>query len=200
MEAKYWLLNKLANEQEINSKEQIESISNRINYQLARIGKEGKIITTSIPALAVFKAIDEVANETNKLPKKEAYQYKSKMGNAILRKGIVLNKPKILSELGNQSETTETTEVIKPKKVDLLGESKWDCIWNGSTREMKVEDKEWLDKIHLRQVDIQSGDSLKVKLTTTYGYDKDSKTRTTYTITKVLGIIPPDETLQLSLL
>jgi hypothetical protein len=200
LKGKYWLLQKLTNAATIDSKEQLDAISNVVNKEIDEIGKKAGIVTTGISSHAVLNSIDELTQETNKLPKKEAYEFKSKLGNAILRAGIKLNKPKILSELGEKIEINNTTEVIKPKKVDLLGESKWECIMDGKTREMKVEHKEWLEKYQHRQVNIQSGDSLRVKLKTTYSYNANtSKIKVTYDITEVLNIIKPDGTTQLTI-
>jgi len=93
-----------------------------------------------------------------------------------------------------------TTEVIKPKKIDLLGTSKWDCIMDGKTREMKVEDNSWLERYHKREIDIQSGDSLRVKLKTTYSYNTNSsKTKITYDIVEIFDVIKPDGTTQLTI-
>lgn len=198
LEAKYLVLSLLSSNEEIDSVEQLERIALRINKGLDKIAKGKSVLATGISTLTVFKTVDELAQEVNKLPKKEAYQYKSKAGNAILKSGINVNKPKILADLGNTTETSDTTEIVKPKKVDLLGTSKWECILNGRTREMKVEDQTWLNKYHDREIDIQSGDSLKVQLRTTYGYDLNSKTKVSYEILKVLGVIKPDDTKQLS--
>lgn len=198
LKSKYWLLEKLAGENEIDSKEQIEEVANKINKQIKEIGNKANLLTTFVSPFAIFRSLDEIGQEVNKLPRKEAYRFRSKVGNAILRRPTQINKPKILSELGNTSESSITTEVVKPKKIDLLGTSKWECILNGRTREMKVEDIGWLNKHHQREVDIQSGDALKVRLRTTYSYDKESKTRATYDIIEVLKVIKPDDSTQLS--
>jgi hypothetical protein len=200
LKAKYWLLAKLSNSTTIDSKEQIEEVANKINKEINVIGMKVGIIANNLSPHLIFTTVDELIQETNKLPKKEAYEYKSRVGNAILKAGIKINKGKILSELGEKVEVNDTTEIIKPKKIDLLGASKWDCIMDGKTREMKVEDINWLKKYHAREIDIQSGDSLRVKLKTTYSYNvNSSKTKITYDIIEILDVIKPDGTTQLTI-
>jgi len=194
VKAKYWLIKKLNDSSTIDSKAEIESVADKINNEIRSIGKNSGIIVTTISTLSVLNSLSEIADKTNKLAKKESYEYKSKFGNAILKKGIFVNKPKILSELGQKSETNETKEIVKPKKVDLLSElSKWDFIYNGKTKQMRIEDKVWLESFHRRETNLASGDSLQVVLRTTFSHNSNyTKTTINYDIIRVIKIISPE--------
>jgi hypothetical protein len=201
LKSKYWLLEKLSNSNTIDSKSQLETIANKINRELKVMGQKSQILVNNVSPHAVLNALSEIADEANKLPQKESYHYKSKFGNAILRKGIEINKSKILIELGQKTETSETKEIVKPKKVDLLSDiSKWEFVYNGGTKHMKIEDKSWLESYHKREVVIEPGDSLKVILKTTYSYSPNfTDTKINYEIVRVVGIIKPDENSQLTI-
>lgn len=199
---KYWLLKKLNDDNEITTKEQIIEISDKINEEIKKISKDSELLTTEISNYSVLDVVADLSIKANNLKENESLEYKSQFGNALLHRGKNVNKQKILVELGSKTERSETTEIIKPKKIDLLNsESSWNCIMNGKSVSIKILDTDWLEKYHKQIENVLSGDSLKVKLLTTYIYNSETpKTNITYEVLKVEKIIKPDSKNEQSLL
>lgn len=194
VKVKYWFIKLLADERDINSKEQIEKVTNNINGEIKELGNTYQIMVTQINNYTVLNSVDELAKEVNNLKEKELLEYKSKAGNAFISKGVHLNKPKILSELGQTTIVNETTEILKIKKVDMLSdEPKWDFLQGKKNLTAKMLDKQWLDDFHNRQVTIKPEDALMVTLRTTHTYTpnfEDKKTECE--IIKIISVVSPE--------
>lgn len=194
VKVKYWLIKLLADEKEISSKEQIQKITEKVNDEIKEIGNTYQIMVTQVNNYIILNAADDLAKEANALKEKELLEYKSKAGNTFIQKNIFINKPKILSELGQRTIVNETTEILKIKKVDMLsGEAKWDFLQGKKILHAKMLDKKWLDDFHNRQVTIKPEDALMVTLRTTHTYNPnfDDK-KTDCEVIKVLSVISPD--------
>jgi hypothetical protein len=198
LKAKLWLLYKLSGNAVLDTKEPVEALAGEINKAISEVGRQSHAIVHTISPHAVLNALDEIAREANRLPRREAFRYRSSFGEALVKGGISINKAKILAELGQRTESSETREVVKPKKVDFVGDSKWEFILNGRTEEIKIEQKDWLEAYHRREIDIDPGDSLRVMLRTTYSYSANfSDTKKSFMITRILGVIKPESNAQL---
>ncbi|MEI6947370.1 hypothetical protein V9K67_09280 [Paraflavisolibacter sp. H34] len=198
LRSKLWLLYKLSGAATIDSKAPVEALAGEINKVISEVGRLSHSIVHTVSPHAVLNALDDIAREVNRLPRKEAFRYRSAFGEAVVKGGIVINRPKILAELGQRTESSETREVVKPKKVDFVGDSKWEFILNGRTEEIKIEEKAWLEAYHRREIDIDPGDSLQVLLRTTYSYSANfMETRKSFMITRILGVIKPESNAQL---
>jgi len=70
---------------------------------------------------------------------------------------------------------TENKMILKVKKPDYLGESKWELRHGKTTINAKITDIEWLKKFQNREFDIRPKDSLdcSVKITTNYDIDNE---------------------------
>lgn len=194
IKVKYWLIKLLEQESEISSKDQIQAITNKINNEIEEIGLDLNIVVTQVNNYMVLNAAEILVKETNKLKGKEVIEYKSKAGNVAIHNGILINKPKILSELGQRSIVNETSEILKIRKVDLLSrDPKWDFIQGKKNLSAKMLDKIWLDDFHNRKVTIKPEDALMVNLRTTHTYSPNFYTKNTdYEVVKVLSVISPD--------
>jgi len=190
---KYWLI-KLLEEKELSSKSQIQPITDKINAEIKEIGLTLHIIVTQVNNYIVLNAADDLAKEVNKLKDKEQIEYKSKAGNASIHKGVFINKPKILSELGQRTIVNETREILKIKKVDFISEDpKWDFVQGKKNLSARMLDERWLDDFHRRNVVIKPEDALLVTLRTTHTYSPNfDEKKTDCEVVKVLSVITPD--------
>lgn len=191
---KYKLIKLLSDEKEINSKEQVQHLTDEVNGEIKTFGDKYTIIVTQVNNYFILNAIDDLTQEVNNLNENELLEYKSQAGNIFIQRGVFLNKPKILSELGQRKIVNETKELLKLKKVDLLSdESKWDFLQGKRLIKAKVLDKKWLDSFHHRKVTIKPEDALMVTLRTTHTYNPnfDDK-KTECEIVKVHSVISPD--------
>ena len=91
----------------------------------------------------------------------------------------------------------ESEMILKVKKPDYLGESKWDFRHGGKSFSAKIIHHEWLESFQNRRVDIRPGDSVRAKVENINKYDIDGELISTeYTILKVIEVIqvnPPKQ-------
>ena len=80
--------------------------------------------------------------------------------------------------------------ILKVKKPDYLGESKWDFRHGGRSFPAKVIHREWLESFQNRDVDIRPGDSVRSKVEIINRYDFDGELISTdYNILQVIEVI-----------
>ncbi|MET0636686.1 MAG: hypothetical protein ABWZ25_11720 [Chitinophagaceae bacterium] len=192
---KYKLIRLLSEEREIVSKDQIQKLTDQVNKDLREIGEKQEIIVTQVNNYFILNAVDDLVLQINSLNDKELFEYKSTAGNTFIQKGIYLNKPKILAELGQRTIINETTELLKIKKIDMLSVvPKWDFLQGKKLIKAKVLDQDWLDSFHKREVSIRPEDALMVTLKTTHTYNPnfDDK-KTEHEVVKVRSVVSPED-------
>lgn len=81
--------------------------------------------------------------------------------------------------------------IVKIKKPDYLGTSKWEFKYAGRAVEAKILHKEWLQRFQNNQVSLNPGDSLRVILNeeVSYGYDSEI-VQTDYEVVEVIEVLP----------
>jgi hypothetical protein len=85
---------------------------------------------------------------------------------------------------------TENEMILKVKKPDYLGDSKWEFRHGKNSIPAKITDIEWLKKFQNREIDIRPKDAIKCKVKITTKYDSDNEPITTiYEINKVIEVI-----------
>ncbi|RYY58169.1 MAG: hypothetical protein EOO05_17265 [Chitinophagaceae bacterium] len=194
VKSRYRLIKKLSDEKEITTRSQIETLTGEINEEITRIGEQFAVMVTQVNSYFILNAVDDLVKYLNNLREKELLEYKSQAGNTFIAKGITINKPKILGELGQRTIVNETTELLKIKKVDMLSsQPKWDFLQGKRPLKARMLDLEWLDAFHHREVVIKPEDALMVTLKTTHTYNPnfDDK-KTDYEVVKVGSVISPE--------
>lgn len=93
-----------------------------------------------------------------------------------------------------------TTMILRVKKPDYLGKSKWEFHHAGKIVEAKILDVEWLNKFQNRLIIVRPGDALRcnVEITTKYGYDQEVL-KVNYDIVEVIDVIAAPTIEQLEL-
>lgn len=102
---------------------------------------------------------------------------------------------KILYELGDQKIEQKRIETLKVKSLDLLSDrANWKLMRMGKQIEVRILDKEWLEKYHCRQIPIQPNDYLKIELKITYFTNSiTQKPIVHYDAVTVYEVIPPEQ-------
>jgi hypothetical protein len=87
--------------------------------------------------------------------------------------------------------TNEATLILKIKKADLLGDSKWTLINGRTSIDAKILDDEWLNRYHDREVAVYPGDALKARIKTVTTYNRNNDViKTKHEIIKIYEIVP----------
>ena len=97
--------------------------------------------------------------------------------------------------------TSNLKMILKVKKPDYLGESKWQFKHNRRTIEVKITDLDWLESFQKnREFSIKPGDAIKaeVEVTSKYGFSGEILS-TEYVLKKVIEVVSMHDGSQLSL-
>jgi hypothetical protein len=99
--------------------------------------------------------------------------------------------PDSLDKILLKEEIESSSEMIlKVKKPDYLGQSKWEFHHGGRTIEAKINHLDWLNKFQNREIDIRPGDAIKGRViqTTKYGFDNEVIS-SRYEIEKIIEVL-----------
>ena len=172
MKAKYKILKWTEEKKEIKSIEEVKGLE----VELLALAEETDV--KCLPAYAPIKTerllshIHSINNSLEPLVDGDKVSYTSLEGTAGISGDLEISDELIVELL--TSETIETTgvKIVKIKKPDFLGQSKWLAKYQG------------------RQKDLQPGDSIKVSLCerTSYGHDGEV-IHTYYEILEVIEVI-----------
>ncbi len=196
LEAKHWILKYLKDEDSLK-----EPNIKELQDKLQKIAEKTEV--KRIPSYAPVKREKLVEfsvrtlESTSWLSDLDRAKYISSHGEITLPKGKTISDEMKEDILTEEKIIDETTLVLRVKKPDYLGESKWMFQWEKHPMEAKIEDKEWLTCFQKRKITLRPGDSLKARVRTelSKGYDgKDISVK--YDVIKVLGVIPATDDTQ----
>ncbi|NNU42169.1 hypothetical protein [Ramlibacter montanisoli] len=108
----------------------------------------------------------------------------------------------VIREIVTKERLQNTGErILKVKKPDYLGTSKWAFRYGAQMIEAKLGDVKWLQDFQNGEVNLAPGDSLRVTLSeeVSYGYDGEV-VHTDYEVQKVHGVVRGPRGSQIGLL
>jgi len=87
--------------------------------------------------------------------------------------------------------------ILKVKRPDYLGESRWDFKFGDHPFHAKILHVDWLADFQARKIDVRPGDALRamVRQTINYGFDADviSESNEILEILEVITLVPPNQ-------
>lgn len=102
--------------------------------------------------------------------------------------------------LTREEISSRETMLLKVKKPDYLGHSRWECQFEGRSIEVRIKDEAWLTQFQNRQIDVRPGDALRVEILKTVKYSHDNDVvRISYEAERILEVRRPEEQTQLLL-
>jgi len=199
VKAKYRILERLKDKDSLDAQRVKE-----LQGELQQLAEETRV--RKIPSYGVVRRRElaefwiRTSESTAVLGESDVAKFISAAGEIVLPKGSFLNdeiKEQILTQ---EISTHETVLLLKVKKPDYLGQSRWLFHHNGHPIEASIDDKEWLAAFQNREIVVGPGDCLKARLKTeiSKGYDKEDIS-VRYWVTKIIDVIPGDKGTQASL-
>ena len=148
--------------------------------------------------------LDDISNLQKSLSilgEEDQASYLTSETEVFFNKDFNFSSEVIESLLTSEVIENESVIILQIKKMDLLGDSKWEFKHENKTLSMKISDLLWLSSYKNGEIDIRPKTSLKAKVKTVTKYDEDSEVVSTqYEITKVLEVIKPQRNIQKSLI
>jgi hypothetical protein len=187
---KHKILEKLGKSREITTSEQVQPLIQEIHLLAAQYHVHLLGVEREIDAAALLTTMDAISKIAGDLPPGSNFTYD--VANDSLKIGKNFRVPQnYISEILEHNQITNTLDmIIKVKKPDYLGNSRWIFRYNNRQIICDLEDKEWLAQFHARKVDVRPGDSLKVKMEISASYDKNNEViAEKYIIKEVLEVI-----------
>lgn len=193
VKAKYRILERIKDKDSLNERNVKE-----LQGELQDLAEQTKV--RKIPAYHTVRrrALTEfwikTSESTAVLGEQDVAKYISAPGEVVLPRGSVLPDEIKEEMLTQEISTSETELLLKVKKPDYLGQSRWLFHHEGHPIEASIEDKEWLVGFQKREIVVQPGDLLKARLKTEIrkGYDKEDVS-VRYYVTKVIDVIVGDK-------
>ncbi len=135
--------------------------------------------------------IQRISENTSHLSKKDrASYYSADADRTDFNLDLYVTPENIRDLLAKETIKSESEMIIKVKKPDYLGESRWECKWGNRHIDVTIADKEWLEKFQNREIPVRPQDSLRGRVQIENMYDENNElVDTLYTMTMVLEVI-----------
>lgn len=195
--AKHKVIDWCSRRDQIKDRDEVKQLESSI-HKLAE-ESEVKLLPAYAPVeiSALLSDITSINTALEYLLEKDKATFNSSEGQSEYNQKLVISDTIVRDLLTRESIITEAKRILKVKKPDYLGLSKWVFRYAKHLIEAKILDEEWLNNFQERQVSVQPGDSLRVVLNEeiSYGYDNEI-VHICYEIIKVLEVIPAQKYIQ----
>lgn len=186
LKGKHTILDWCGERNEISDREDVK----RLEADLTKLAHDTDI--KLLPAYAqidtpsLLSDISAVNDAMAPLEKRDRATFASLEGRSSFNPDLVVSG-EVIREIVTRERLENTGErILKVKKPDYLGTSKWTFKYGTLTIEAKICDEYWLDNFQKGLVELGPGDSLRVTLyeEVSYGYDNEV-VHTEYEVRKV---------------
>jgi hypothetical protein len=175
--------------------ENITAVEDEIRKEALKSGFNDLDAYSDISRVNLLKGVSLINSGIKTLPPSNKVYFSLENEDVDLTGGVELNDD-IIKSLTTDSEVKEKQIVtLMIKKVDLIGESKWQFKYNYAPNKIKlinakIMDQKWLEKWKNKEISLKHGDSLIVEVIFEQGFNKSlNKITENMIITKVLKVI-----------
>lgn len=198
--AKHKILDWCSQRNEIGSREEVKQLQDEV-HALAE-ASDVKVIPAYAPIelTTLLSDITAIREALSHLAANDAASFTSAEGQSIYNRRLHVSEAMVQELVTRETIPTESERIVKVKKPDYLGTSKWEFKYAGHAIEAKILDVMWLQRFQSNLEPLNPGDSLRVILReeVAYGYDSEIVS-IVYTVLKVLDILPGLRAIQTSL-
>jgi len=185
------LLNSMRDNPEIRDVRQFDSIRQRLVAVAEQYGFSDRFGYNPPQDNELSETIESIEAANESLYPNEQITYASQQREIEVPKGTHLSTDEIAESRVDQTIENEMTLILKIKKPDFLGTSRWDMKHGSKTIQVKIEDEQWLTDFHAKNAPVSPGDSLNSKVHVRQQYDRFGElVKEDYVITKVNAVIP----------
>ena len=175
VKAKYAVLNWCQEIPKLTSLDQVDALEREI----VRIAEKMNI--NNIPAyrapdrVKLLTNISSVQKSTRYLIAEDAVHYNCAEGSSKVTDAIEISDAIVEAVLTREILADRSEAILKVKKPDYLGTSKWIFKFQGHAIDVSITHQDWLDEFQHKLVSVQPGDSIRGTLVQyiSYGYDNE---------------------------
>lgn len=188
--AKHKILDWCADRKEIKTREEVKQLESDI-HKLAE-DSDIKLIPAYAPVetATLLSDINVIREALANLQSDDGATFYSPVGTSHYNQDLSISSEIVRELITRETIQSEGVRILKVRKPDYLGDTKWGFKYAGHLIDAKILDDSWLAQFQTRQVSIQPGDSLRVVLqeAISYGYESEI-VHTHYEVVKVIEII-----------
>lgn len=198
--AKHKILDWCGQRDEIGSRDEVKQLQDEV-HALAE-ASDVKVIPAYAPIelTTLLSDITAIREALSHLAANDAASFTSAEGQSIYNRRLHVSEAMVQELVTRETIPTESERIVKVKKPDYLGTSKWEFKYAGHAIEAKILDVVWLQRFQSNLEPLSPGDSLRVILReeVAYGYDSEI-VNIDYTVLKVLDVLPGLRAIQTTL-
>lgn len=200
VKAKYRVIQFLGDRNKITERSEIKAIEQDL-YKLAE-ETDIKIFPNyaPIPLPKIIEHLSNISSALSHLKISDRAILTTSEGSVRFNNEFEIQPETIEKLLTKEIIKNTNTMILKVKKPDYLGDSKWEFKHENKSLPVKILADNWLKAFQHRKFDIRPGDSIKAKIEIEYRYGYDNELiNTHYYLIEVLDIIQYDHPDQLGL-
>lgn len=193
--AKERLLEYLKSKEKVESLREIQDLREEL-FQLAQeTGLNELGAYSELNDAMLLYRIEQIAIAVDKLEEDDKAVFISSTQRIEFNPEFEISKDEIQELLTEVSRRQEVDALLRVKKPDYLGQSRWDVQHDGHAVQVKIIDENWLKEFQSRKFDLRPGDSLHARTVIEVWYDANGNVLDErYTVLKVYRIVPAPDT------
>jgi len=191
VKAKKAMVNFLEKKTTISNVTEIQPLETEINELAEKTKVRWLPAYTPIPPRQLLEGMQKISQSLSYLSKGDKAKYITP-DEPEVEFNLTFNiAPESIEDLlAKEILTSESEMILRVKKPDYLGESMWDMRHGTSIIQVRILDKDWLDKFQNRSIDLRPGDSIRAKVQIANKYDYDGELISTHhNATEILDVI-----------
>lgn len=191
VKAKYIIVDLLDGKIQITDKKEIDDIRNRLLFLAEETGVKKFPYYAPIESADLINGIDKINKSLKNLNPNDKATFITKDESATFNLNLDFAPKQIEDLLTKETINSNTIMILKVKKPDYLGDSKWEFRHDTHTIQVKILDPIWIKQFQSREIDIRPGDSIKAKISTEVKYGFENEViNTNYNLNEVIEILP----------
>lgn len=197
LKSKYLIVRWCESKETLDDMDDIKELESQIEEAAEATKVKRLPAYSSIDRKDLLNHIKRIQNAMGSLEEFDYIEYRSVVGNARFNGQLAISSKVISDWLTKEVHTTQGPRVMKVKKPDYLGKSKWDFRYNGHAIQAKISDMPWLASFQAGNISVNPGDSIRAELKEdiAIGYDGEI-IHVWYDVLEVYEVIPGLKSIQ----
>jgi len=190
LKAKYCIIDYINKRESITSSEEIDLLESQINDLSSNSQIKQLTIPGAIDKSKLLLGISKISNAISQIEENEQIIYRIGDSEIPFNLSFSFNIEQIEDLLTAETIISVSEMILKIKKPDYLGDSKWEFRHRKEAINAKISDNEWIAKFRNREITLKPGDSIRATVNIEVKYDYDREVAAiNYNITKVIDVI-----------
>lgn len=177
----------------IRSREDVRELRNTLQDLAAQVPNAPQLVVSVIPETRIIANLDHLGQSMSLLDSDDQVTYLAPDGEVPVNNSFRVDEDAVERFLARDRIKNRNEMIMKIKKPDYLGSSRWEFRHEDRIIEAHVRDEKWLDRFHARHEIIRPGDCIhgEVETEVVYGFDGEVL-KVKYDVVRVLEILQTD--------